>query len=365
MTCRKAQAWGTEPRVRRLTAAGCALLFLALLLPRTGAHAQDRATAVGAGLTARDLAVVINEADPLSVRIGEYYAERRGVPPGNVIRLTLPTGRASLTRGQFAAVKAELDKRTPPHVQAFALAWTTPYRVAQCMSMTSAFAFGYDRDYCRPGCGLTRASPYFNSTSRRPWDDLGMRPAMMLAAESFEQARALIERGIAADGAVPAGKAYLLITRDKRRNTRAPYFPLSVKAARGRIDVEILRQDALEDRRDVLFYFTGTMRVRGLDTLSFLPGAVADHLTSYGGMLDRSKQMRALEWIAAGATGSYGSVVEPCNYPQKFPYPAIVIDRYLAGETLIEAYWKSVSRPGQGVFIGEPLAAPFRPDRRD
>jgi hypothetical protein len=33
---------------------------------------------------------------------------------------------------------------------------------------------------------------------------------------------------------------------------------------------------------------------------------------------------------------------------------------YLAGETLIESYWKSVAMPGQGLFIGEPLAAPYR-----
>jgi hypothetical protein len=27
---------------------------------------------------------------------------------------------------------------------------------------------------------------------------------------------------------------------------------------------------------------------------------------------------------------------------------------------VLEAYWKSVAMPGQGVFVGEPLAAPFR-----
>jgi hypothetical protein len=32
---------------------------------------------------------------------------------------------------------------------------------------------------------------------------------------------------------------------------------------------------------------------------------------------------------------------------------------YLRGSTLIEAYWKAVAMPGQGLFIGEPLAAPF------
>jgi uncharacterized protein (TIGR03790 family) len=71
-------------------------------------------------------------------------------------------------------------------------------------------------------------------------------------------------------------------------------------------------------------------------------------------------QMSALRWLEAGATGSYGTVVEPCNLPQKFPNPALVAANYLKGDTLIEAYWKSVAMPGQGIFIGEPLAAPFR-----
>jgi len=53
-------------------------------------------------------------------------------------------------------------------------------------------------------------------------------------------------------------------------------------------------------------------------------------------------------------------VVEPCNLPQKFPHPAVLARHYLRGDTLIEAYWKSVQMPGQGIFIGEPLAAPFR-----
>jgi hypothetical protein len=30
------------------------------------------------------------------------------------------------------------------------------------------------------------------------------------------------------------------------------------------------------------------------------------------------------------------------------------------GNSAIEAYWKSVAWPTQGLFIGEPLAAPYR-----
>jgi hypothetical protein len=69
--------------------------------------------------------------------------------------------------------------------------------------------------------------------------------------------------------------------------------------------------------------------------------------------------MSAIEWLRAGATGSYGTVVEPCNLLAKFPHPGLVLDSYLRGKTLIEAYWSAVAMPGEGIFIGEPLASPF------
>jgi hypothetical protein len=34
---------------------------------------------------------------------------------------------------------------------------------------------------------------------------------------------------------------------------------------------------------------------------------------------------------------------------------------YASGASAIEAYWKSVAWPGEGVFVGEPLARPFAP----
>jgi uncharacterized protein (TIGR03790 family) len=63
--------------------------------------------------------------------------------------------------------------------------------------------------------------------------------------------------------------------------------------------------------------------------------------------------------IKAGATGRYGTVTEPCNFPQKFPHCGIMMAHYLAGDTLIEVYWKSVAWIGQGIFSGEPLARPY------
>jgi hypothetical protein len=128
---------------------------------------------------------------------------------------------------------------------------------------------------------------------------------------------------------------------------------------RGWIESQIVQADNLRNRNDVLFYFTGKSIVSGLETLTFQPGAIADHLTSTGGQLIGSRQMSALAWLKAGASGSYGTVVEPCNHRGKFPSPTLVMEHYTHGSTLIEAYWKSVQQPGEGIFIGDPLAAPF------
>jgi len=249
-------------------------------------------------------------------------------------------------------------------VQAYGLTWTAPYRV-ECMSITSAFAFGFDESLWAQGCEPTRQSPYFGSSSRLPFTELRIRPAMMLAAGTFEQAKALIDRGVEADGTMPGGTAYLLSTSDSARNVRSAGYAVAERIFQRKVRVKTLRQDVLKDAHDVLFYFTGMAQVEGLQSLHFLPGAIADHVTSAGGELTSvGGQMSALRWLEAGATGSYGTVVEPCNLPGKFPDPAVVADRYLRGETLIEAYWKSVPMPGQGVFIGEPLAVPFRRSQR-
>jgi uncharacterized protein (TIGR03790 family) len=311
-------------------------------------------------LTAKDLAVIVNEADPLSVRIGEYYARARQIPAQNIIRIRIKSPGSILQADEFAALKANIDERTPATVQAYALTWVQPYRV-ECMSITNAFAFGFNRAYCAEGCAVTRLSAYFDSDSRRPNSDLGLRPTMSIAAVSFENARALIDRGLTASrGAdstrAPPGRAYLVETDDMARNVCAAGYADAKLLVAGRVPVEIVRTPGLKNRDDVLFYFIGAAGVPDLATNRFVPGAVGDHLTSTGGDLLGHSQMSSLRWLEAGATGSFGTVVEPCNATAKFPNVGLMMRRYLSGETLIESYWKSVAMPGQGIFIGEPLA---------
>ncbi len=336
------------------------VLALILLFTTSPVAAQKRISLPRTGLEPNDIAVIVNDDDPLSRQIGHYYQQARQIPEANMIHVRFSSDRSVMTPKEFKQLKATIDQLTPDHVQAYAVAWTAPYRVG-CMSLTSALAFGFDKKYCSKQCKPTAPSPYFNTASLYPFDDYKLRPAMMLAGTSFAQVKALIDRGIASDHSFPKGQAYLLSTSDKTRNSRSMSFARAASDLASVFSIQILETNFISDRHDVLFYFTGSIEVPMLETLDFLPGALADHLTSAGGMLTDSLQMSSLRWLEAVATASYGTVVEPCSYPQKFPSPAVAMFHYASGTSAIEAYWKSVAWPGQGIFIGEPLAKPFAP----
>jgi uncharacterized protein (TIGR03790 family) len=328
------------------------------LLNLSGCDWISRQVSPPTQFTAKNLAVIVNEADPLSVQIGEYYQRKRRIAARNIIKISFPPQQTALTPETFKELKAAVDAQTPSMVEGYALTWAAPYRVG-CMSITSAFAFGFNPAFCANGCNPTAVNPFFNQETIHPYKHLKIRPTIMLAATNFEQAKQLIDRGVAADETFPTGTAYLLNTTDKARNVRSQFYRFITNSMPFQFDIKEIKGDVLENKTDVMFYFTGLAQVEKLNTLRFRPGAIADHLTSLGGQLTDSSQMSSLRWLEAGATGSYGAVVEPCNFPQKFPYPAILIQSYLNGSTLLESYWKSVAWPGQGVFIGEPLARPF------
>lgn len=315
-------------------------------------------------LHAADLGLVINVADPYSVAVGAFYVEARQLLPQQVLRVVLPV-QSRLDGEEFDLLAAQIGAHFGEGVQALALAWRRPYGVG-CQSITGALALGRDVALCAHSCAPTPTSPYFNAGTARPWRELRLRPSMLLAAADAAGARTLITRGVASDGQLgrrggPPVVARFVETDDAARAVRSRFYP-PAGLLRGRGVRIVLGPD---DGREVLaeptlVYQTGAVGVTAPERLGLRPGSLADHLTSFGGQLDGdSGQMTALAWIAAGATASYGTVSEPCAHAQKFPHPQVLLRHYLQGSTAIEAYWKSVAWPSQGLFIGEPLAAPF------
>lgn len=313
-------------------------------------------------LTAKNVAVVFNQNDPKSIEVADYYMAARSIPKKNLIGISIPTDvQTSMTPEKFSTLKQTIDGQLNADIQVIVLVWTTPFAVG-CNSITAAMTFGYQAKQCENTCGAGTLSPYFNHASLQPFRDLGIRLSILLPTDSVTAAKALIDRGVLSSFSVNEGTAYFLKTSDSARSKpRERFFPKDLSTIQSRrLFLRTLNAEAIQHKRDVMFYFTGQVSVANLNTLNFLPGAVGDHLTSFGGELTPGNPSRITQWTEAGATGSYGTVSEPCNYWQKFSNPQVLLSHYLAGETLVESYWKSVAWPTQGLFIGEPLATPYQ-----
>lgn len=316
-------------------------------------------------LYAPALGLVINTADPASVQVGAHYIEARHLTPEQVLRVELPV-KPVLNHDEFEVLRRAIEAHFGPTTQALALAWTAPYAV-ECNSITGALALGFDGELCKNGCAASRPSRYFNSPSARPYADLGLRPAMLLAGRSVEQTKAMIDRGVAADGTLAVfpratATALMLTTDDAARRVRTLLYPPAGPLRGAATDVRVVPAVELNSAKRVLLAITGSAQVVFDPAPDWLPGGLGDHLTSFGGdLLGNHGHSTALDWTASGATASHGTVSEPCNHLQKFPHPQVLLLHYAQGATAIEAYWKSVAWPQQSLFVGEPLAAPFAP----
>jgi uncharacterized protein (TIGR03790 family) len=300
--------------------------------------------------------------DTNSTQVAMYYARLRSVPADNVVGIHIPSLDV-LPPESLAPLREALLRALPASVESLLLVWSKPFAVG-CMSVTTAFAAGYDPRFCQASCSRTTLNPLFDSVGWLPADTMGWYPAMLLPSDDVGLAHEVIRRGIASDASMPPGTLYLVRTSDTQRNVRASTYTLVKLLMANRLHVAERQTPILDDVSDAIGYFTGATQVVELPRIHFLPGALADHLTSSGGVLDGRDQMPALAWLKQGAIASYGTVTEPCSFPEKFPNIGVLFEDYRHGETALEAYWKSVEMPGQGLFIGEPLARPYSKSTR-
>ena len=93
--------------------------------------------------------------------------------------------------------------------------------------------------------------------------------------------------------------------------------------------------------------------------LSFLPGAICENFTSFGGRFSpRIGQTKLSQFLKYGAAGSSGTVTEPYAIQAKFPHPRIHV-HYARGCTLAEAFYQSVAGPFQLLIVGDGLCQPW------
>ena len=323
----------------------------------------------GSGL---NTVVVANQASSNSVALANYYCERRQIPPNNVLNINWSGGNIAWTNGDFQTnLLVPLLNFIASHgltnqVDYVVLSMDIPFQLnfgTTVNSTTTALFYGLKPGGGTDWKGVTNSYCWSESVFRQapPASASGYSfLATMLTANTLDQAKQLVDQGVNSDGTFPTVPVVLAKTSDVNRNIRYTVFDNAIFNTRLRGNYQMWRTNT-----DNL-WMSGTMLgcENGLQNFSlppntFVPGAIADDLTSFSGIIfGYNDQTTSLAFIAAGASGSYGTVTEPSADPAKFPDPQDYF--YQArGFTLAECYYQSIYDPFQGLIVAEPLAAPF------
>jgi uncharacterized protein (TIGR03790 family) len=334
-----------------------------------------------AGGSGFNVAVVVNQSSSNSVALGNYYCEQRGVPPQNLLRIQWTGGNIAWTRSDFLTnlampVSNLLSSRGLTHqIDYVVLSMDIPYRVTETNgnnATTSALYYGFVADVAAPGPGLPASCSLPDASSNsfaasevsfrsvEPGNQAGTWMVTMITASNLNTAEQIVDQGVASDSTFPTQTVWLAKTTDPARNVRFSTFDNAVfnTQVSGDFSVQRTNSDSQYGLTNLLGYETGWYSLF-ISPGTFIPGAMADSLTSFGGQLfEPGADSTVMSLLGAGAAASYGTITEPCNYLQKFPSPQ---DYYyqLRGFNIGECYYLSVTNPYQGLLAGEPLAAPF------
>jgi len=184
---------------------------------------------------------------------------------------------------------------------------------------------------------------------------------------SYPEVMRYLRAAAGCDGSRPDGTVYICRNSNVRSTTREPFFAALVAGlkARGR-KVAILEKGKEGQtgilpvgKEDVIGAVVGSASFAWGKTKSrFLPGAIAEHLTSLGAHFGTPGQTKLTEFLRYGAAGSSGTVQEPYALHYKFPNPLIHLF-YADGCSLAEAFYESIWGPYQLTVAGDGLARPF------
>jgi uncharacterized protein (TIGR03790 family) len=332
------------------------------------------------------VAVVVNQASTNSVDLGNYYCEKRQIPPQNVVRIDWAGGNVEWSGADFTnrllhpLLSALSDRGLGGQIDYVVLSMDIPYRVRQtgttatagANSTTSVLYYGFKPDGPQKGdrpvfCNLPAVSSNSYAGSEEvfraaPPDRATTTPflSMMITSSNLDQARRIVDRGVASDGSFPLQSVYLAKNDDRLRNIRYALFDDALFNTRilGYYSMVRTNVNTIEGL-GVMLGFESGMAGFGIGADQFVPGAMADQLTSFAGKIfEPIDQTSLLIFLNAGATASFGTVIEPCSWFEKFPTTRNYF--YQArGFTVAESYYQCLTNPYQGLLVGEPLAAPF------
>lgn len=325
-----------------------------------------------AGASGLNTVVVINQTSSNSCELGNYYCQQRQVPPQNVLYVNWTGGNTLWASNDLQTnlvtplLNMLASRQLTNQIQYVVLSMDIPFQTSDgstVNSSTSALFYGLRLGDGTDPFGTTNS--YAASEEAFSPDTPVGSPGYsflttMITGDSLAQAEQLVNQGVASDGTFPQQPVVLAKSSDILRNIRYAYFDNAI------FNVNLLGVSSLlRTNTDLVSWpFACLGFETGLADFDvpqglFIPGSVADSLTSYGGVIFGSNsETNLLAFINGGAAGSYGTVAEPQNDTQKFPNPQVYF--YQArGFNVAESYYQSVNVPYLGLTVAEPLAAPF------
>jgi uncharacterized protein (TIGR03790 family) len=353
--------------MKRLAAAGLALaLSLGTAFP------------LMAGGSGFNVVVIVNSSSSNSVQLGNYLMERRQIPPQNLLSTSWTGGNVEWQWSDFSnVIYAPLQsmlasRQLTNQIDYVVLSMDFPYRVTSPTSTTpngttSTLFYGFKPDNpteCSIAAGSSNSYAGSECIFRQTPPISGITNfymAMMITASNLLQAEGIVDQGVAGDSTFPGQSVALAKNlEDPVRNVRFTEYDNTVFDARLDGDDSLAETNADQPYfLGTLFGYTGGNAHSGTKPDTFIPGALADNLTSFGGQIfEDAGQTSELDFLTNGAADSYGTVTEPCNYLEKFPDSQAFFYQ-LRGFSAAECYYMSLTNPYEGLTMGEPLSAPF------
>ena len=368
-------------------------------------------------LRPQDICLVVNGSSSNSVWLAEEYAAMRNIPPENIVTVHIPASyytstadwTSNLTPAEFTdmiwtpVINTLTQRGIYDKMLALVYSCDFPIRIlftdrqnlvndfANSQSSLSLTGITFLRNKINPnlaqgGMGsfnsiyynsplfagpantasnaLIKSSLSFATLQNIITEEMPL-PSMMLGytqnkGNTTNEILSCLQRGVASDYTNPTGVVYLAKTSDIYRSPpRHVYFERAatmILEANGNIGVTNDFSSPIGEQ--LVGYMTGIPNISPLNA-TFLPGAFADHLTSFAGAFDRYSQTKMSTWIAQGATATSGTVCEPYPVWEKFPNAYVFLHQQ-KGLTLIESIYLSIKWPLQQLIIGEPLANPYK-----
>lgn len=337
------------------------------------------------------VAVLVNQNSQASKKVANLFAALHGVPTSNLIYLDLPatmfSGRFECTPEEFqeyiyepAGMTLE-DRNLDEQILAWVYSVDFPIRIVtadydrqQMSIMGLTFLYGKVPNLEEVENGKI-VSPLFAGPGPvggqkfppRTFDiwSAGLKekmplPSMMLGyigenGNSLETVLRCIEDGVKARQRTAGPRVLFVETDDKARSEPREWQFEGVKSELpAYAGTAVITTNTAPRQKDLTGVMTGAADVNPANYGSFLPGAMAEHLTSFSAEFQK-EQSKCTEWLDAGATVTAGMVVEPYNNWVKFPH-ARFFAHYAAGCTAMESFYQSIASPVQVLLLGNPLA---------